>query len=31
VTCGDKVYRRKVKAKGVLSFQASIKPSAPRL
>ena len=31
VTCGDKVYRRKTKAKGVLSFQPPIKPPAPRL
>lgn len=30
-TCGDKVYRRKVKAKGVLSSQAPIVPPAPRL
>ncbi|HAM73743.1 MAG TPA: gluconolactonase [Verrucomicrobiales bacterium] len=31
VTCGDKVYRRKVKAKGVLPFQMPVKPPAPRL
>lgn len=31
VTCGDKVFRRKTKAKGVLSYQAPIKPPAPRL
>lgn len=31
VTCADKVYKRKTKAKGVLSFQAPIKPPAPRL
>nr|MBA3439407.1 SMP-30/gluconolactonase/LRE family protein [Pyrinomonadaceae bacterium] len=31
VTCGDKVYRRKVKTKGVLSFQSPIKPAPPRL
>jgi gluconolactonase len=31
VTCGDKVYKRKTAAKGVLSFQAPIKPPAPRL
>jgi gluconolactonase len=31
VTCADKVYRRKTKAKGVLSFQPPIKPTAPRL
>jgi sugar lactone lactonase YvrE/enterochelin esterase-like enzyme len=30
-TCSDKVYGRKTKAKGVLSFQAPIKPPAPRL
>ena len=28
---GDKVYKRKTKAKGVLSFQAPIKPTPPRL
>ena len=31
VTCGDKVFKRKTKAKGVLSFEAPIKPAAPRL
>jgi gluconolactonase len=31
VTTGDKVYKRKVKTKGVLSSQAPIKPAAPRL
>jgi sugar lactone lactonase YvrE len=31
VTCADRVYRRKTKAKGVLSFQPPIKPTAPRL
>lgn len=31
VTCGDKVYRRKVKAKGVVPWQAAIKPPKPRL
>lgn len=31
VTCTDKVYKRKTKTKGVLSFQAPIKPPAPRL
>ena len=31
VTCGDKVYKRKVKAKGVLAFQTPFKPDAPRL
>jgi len=31
VTCGDKVYKRKTRAKGVLAFQAPLKPDAPRL
>lgn len=31
VTSADKVYKRKTKAKGVLSFQAPVKPVAPRL
>jgi gluconolactonase len=31
VTCGDKVYKRKTKAKGVISWKAPIKPPAPRL
>jgi sugar lactone lactonase YvrE len=31
VTCGDKVYKRKTQAKGVLSFQAPVKPAPPRL
>jgi sugar lactone lactonase YvrE len=31
VTSGDKVYKRKTKAKGVLSFQAPVKPPTPRL
>jgi sugar lactone lactonase YvrE len=31
VTAGDKVYKRKVKAKGAPSFQAPVKPPAPRL
>jgi len=31
ITCGDKVYKRKTRAKGVLSFQAPVKPDAPRL
>ena len=31
VTCGDKVYKRKTKTTGVLSFQPPIKPQAPRL
>jgi gluconolactonase len=30
-TCGDKVFRRKVKAKGAPSFRAPVKPAAPRL
>jgi sugar lactone lactonase YvrE/enterochelin esterase-like enzyme len=30
-TCGDRVYKRKVKVKGALAFQAPIKPAAPRL
>jgi sugar lactone lactonase YvrE len=30
-TCGDKVYMRKVKAKGANGYQAPIKPAAPRL
>ena len=31
VTCGDKVYKRKTKQKGVLSYNAPIKPRAPGL
>ena len=31
VTCGDKVYKRKTKQKGVLSYQAPSKPRAPGL
>jgi gluconolactonase len=31
VTCGDKVYKRKTRAKGVLAFQAPFMPVAPRL
>jgi sugar lactone lactonase YvrE/enterochelin esterase-like enzyme len=31
VTCGDKVYRRKVNAKGVLSWQAPVQAPRPRL
>ncbi|HVY69155.1 MAG TPA: SMP-30/gluconolactonase/LRE family protein [Verrucomicrobiae bacterium] len=31
ITCGDKVYKRKVKTKGVFPFLAPIKPAAPRL
>jgi len=30
-TCSDRVYKRKVKAKGALSFQSPIKPSRPQL
>ena len=30
-TCGDKVFKRKLKTKGVLSFQVPIKPAPPRL
>jgi sugar lactone lactonase YvrE/enterochelin esterase-like enzyme len=30
-TCGDKIYKRKVKAKGAQAFQPPIKPPAPRL
>ena len=28
--CGDKVYKRKVKVKGVNAYQAPIKPAPPR-
>ena len=31
VTCNDKVYKRKTRAKGVLSSQAPFKPPGPRL
>ena len=31
VTTGDKVFKRKTKAKGVVSWRAPIKPTAPRL
>ena len=31
VTCGDKVYRRPAKTKGVLTWRAPIKPPRPRL
>jgi gluconolactonase len=31
VTVGDKVFKRKTKAKGVLSFEAPIKPPTPHL
>ena len=30
-TCGDKVFKRKTKARGVLPFESAIKPPAPRL
>ncbi len=30
-TCGDRVYKRKVKTKGVHAFQAPLKPAPPRL
>jgi gluconolactonase len=31
VTCSDKVFKRKTKVKGILSFQPPVKPNAPRL
>ena len=31
VTCGGKVYRRKVKVKGVIPWQTPVKPPKPRL
>jgi enterochelin esterase family protein len=31
VTIGDKVYKRKVRQKGLLTFEAPIKPAPPRL
>ncbi len=31
VTCGDRVYTRKVKVKGANAFEAPFKPAAPRL
>ena len=31
VTCGDRVYQRKMKVKGANAFEAPIKPKAPRL
>ena len=31
ITCGDKVYRRKMKVKGVLGFEEPVKPNKPRL
>ncbi len=30
-TCGDRVYKRKVKVKGANAYQAPIKPPTPRL
>jgi gluconolactonase len=30
-TCGDKVFKRKVKAKGVEGMNAPVKPEKPRL
>jgi gluconolactonase len=30
-TCGDRVYKRKVKPRGAQAFEAPIKPAAPRL
>ena len=30
-TCVDKVYKRKVKVQGALSWAAPVKPSTPRL
>jgi sugar lactone lactonase YvrE/enterochelin esterase-like enzyme len=30
-TCGDRVYKRKVKVKGANAFQTPIRPAAPRL
>jgi hypothetical protein len=31
VTVGDKVFKRKTRMKGVLSFEAPMKPQPPRL
>jgi sugar lactone lactonase YvrE len=31
VTCGDKVFKRKTKAKGVLSWQPPVLPPQPKL
>lgn len=31
VTCGDKVYRRRIKAKGVIPWKSPLKPPRPRL
>ena len=30
-TCGDRVYKRKVKVKGANAYQAPIKPPTPQL
>jgi gluconolactonase len=30
-TCGDKVYKRKLKVKGAMAWDAPVKPTAPRL
>ena len=30
-TCGDKVFKRKTKVKGVMSWRAAVKPPPPRL
>ena len=30
-TCGDKVYKRKLKVKGAQAWAAPLKPAAPRL
>jgi gluconolactonase len=31
VTCGDRVYQRKLKIRGANAFQAPIKPAPPKL
>jgi hypothetical protein len=31
VTCGDKVFKRKLKVKGALAWQTPHKPAPPRL
>jgi hypothetical protein len=30
-TCGDKIYARRLKTRGVLPFEAPITPAAPKL
>ncbi len=30
-TCGDRVFKRKLKVKGANAFQEPVKPAAPRL